>query len=729
MSSSATQATANPRVVRVAVPVPLYREFDYGLPADAPQVNAGARLRVPFAGRLVTGICTDPSPGDPHPEVRLVDGIIDPDDGFGSHLRSLAQWLASYYHHPLGEVFSVMLPAALRSQAEPAAQAEERYFRAIGSAAELTRAPKQAAAWQQVHGIGIASASELRAAGIDKRTVDALLKRGLLITAESAPEEREPEPQLTTEQAAAVQAITAAHAFETFLLDGITGSGKTEVYLRALAAQHRAGRQVLVLVPEIALTPQTVARFERRFGTAAIAVAHSNLTDQARAHCWLRCKRGDAKILIGTRSAVFTPFHDLGLIIVDEEHDGSFKQADGLRYSARDVAVKRAQELAIPVVLGSATPALESLHNAEAGRYRHLKLLQRPGRAEPPSFNVLDCRGLPLTGGVSPRLATIIDQHLALGQQALVFINRRGYAPTLLCAACGWLAQCEACEARMTLHQHDGEGPGELRCHHCSRRQPAPLRCPACGHESSLLPVGTGTQRTAEFLQQRYASVPVVRVDRDTTRSQRSLEAQLAIAHRGEPAVLVGTQMLAKGHHFPNVTLVAVLNADGGFFSPDFRAAEHTAQLIIQVAGRAGRAEKPGEVWIQTLQPDNPQLTRLMEAGYAGFAQVELSQRKAAAMPPFAPLALLRAEAPQAGEASSFLHRLRSFPGLTATVLGPAPAPISRVADRYRFQLLISADSRRELHAALKQLTARITEKPPPRGLRWSVDVDPFDTL
>jgi primosomal protein N' (replication factor Y) len=433
----------------------------------------------------------------------------------------------------------------------------------------------------------------------------------------------------------------------------------------------------------------------------------------------VKCRDGSAAVVVGTRSAALAPFKALGLIVVDEEHDGSFKQTDGLRYSARDVAAVRARTLAIPLLLGSATPSLESLHNVGRGRYRHVRLTRRATGASMPSMRILDIRGHASTDGISAPLTHVIRRHLGAGGQVLVFLNRRGYAPVLLCTGCGWQAACEGCDARFTAHH----SPPALVCHHCGRRAALPRACPACGHPDPLA-VGVGTQRTEEGLRSLFPDVPVYRIDRDSVRSQRRLEERLAAIHGGEPAILVGTQLLAKGHDFANVTLVATVNADAGFLSADFRAPERTAQLVVQVAGRAGRAERPGEVWIQTLQPDNPVLVRLIADGYPGFAQAELRARQEAGLPPWRPMALIRAESAFADAAVGFL---RELPARLAgvEVYGPAPAPLARVADRHRFQLLLLADARRPLHDALD----RLHDVPAPRTVRWAIDVDPYDAF
>ena len=427
-------------------------------------------------------------------------------------------------------------------------------------------------------------------------------------------------------------------------------------------------------------------------------------------------------MLIGTRSAVFTPFANLGIVVVDEEHDSSFKQGDGLRYSARDVAVKRARTLSIPVVLGSATPSLESLENVRRGRYRYAALPQRAGGASMPRLRVLDIRGQRLDRGFSEILHEVVARHLEARGQVLIFLNRRGYAPVLLCARCAWRASCAHCDARLVYHRvHE-----QLRCHHCDWRCAAPRRCPSCGSDE-LVAVGTGTQRLEEALAERYPHVPLYRIDRDTTRSVRRLAADLAAVQSGSPAILVGTQMLAKGHHFPNVTLVAVLDADNGFLSADFRGPERAAQLIVQVAGRAGRAARPGEVCIQTFDPDNPNLAALIVGGYGGFAQSERELRAAAGLPPFAALAMIRAESEDESKGPVLLNEARQLLAEDEVeVLGPAPAPIARRADRYRCQLLVLAPRRVHLHRALARLAE---EAPAVRGVRWAIDVDPVDTL
>jgi primosomal protein N' (replication factor Y) (superfamily II helicase) len=690
-------------------------------------------VRVPFGRQTLTAICVAVGPSDPHADPKPLLAVLDRANVFGDELYQLAHWLADYYHHPLGEVLAAMLPAPARRGDALEMRTETIWRSTDANRPDLRRAPLQQALLAHIDGRGgCARPAEIEAAGFSTAVVRGLASKGLLrrdrIALDAGPPARPREAalQLNAEQQAVFDRLSGgAGGFRPSLLEGVTGSGKTEIYLRIIDEVRRRGRQVLVLVPEIALTPQTLRRFQRRFGAAA--TLHSNMTDGERLDVWLRCRSGDVGILIGTRSAVLTPFHDLGLIVVDEEHDGSFKQQDGLRYSARDVAVKRAQTLGIPLLLGSATPSLESLVNAATGRYQHLQLHGRAGGARMPDFHLLDIRGHNLRDGISDRLQRIMTTHLNDGGQALVFLNRRGYAPTYLCTHCSWQAECRHCEMRMTVHKR----PEALICHHCGHRESVPHTCPACGR-GDLLAVGLGTQRTEAGLEVMFPGVPLHRIDRDTTRSHHRLQTQLEAIRSGRPAILVGTQMLAKGHHFPNVTLVAVINADSGFLSADFRAPERTAQLIIQVAGRAGRAERPGEVWIQTHQPDNVMLQSLITEGYPGFARRELELRQSAGLPPFRPMILVRAEGPDGAATEACLNDLRDILLHAATsehgnpeVLGPAASPIPRVANRFRYQLMVLADRRGPLHRLIRSITADPLRRP---GVRWSVDVDPYDT-
>jgi primosomal protein N' (replication factor Y) len=529
----------------------------------------------------------------------------------------------------------------------------------------------------------------------------------------------------TPDQAAAVATVGGALGrFGAFLLHGVTGSGKTEVYLQLIERVLAAGRGALVLVPEIALTPQLVARFRTRLAAPVVAL-HSSLADGARLEAWRAASSGRAPVVIGTRSAVFTPMPGLGLVVVDEEHDASYKQQDGFRYSGRDLAVARAQRAGVPVVLGSATPSLESLANAASGRYARLSLPERTGRAGKPRVTVVDLRVNPARDGLSPPAIAAIERHLAERGQVLVFLNRRGYAPTLFCSGCGWIAPCHACDARLTVHQ----SRAVLACHHCGAEETLPFACPRCGNE--LAAVGEGTERVEATLTQLFPRAPLVRIDRDVIRRRGDLEDALAAVNDGRARILLGTQMLTKGHDFPDVTLVVVLAADQGLFGADFRASERLAQQIVQVAGRAGRGDRPGEVLIQTSYPEHPLLKCLVTEGYEGFAALALEERRAAAWPPFSHLALLRADSPARAEAFEFLRAAESVaPDRRAgriRLLGPAPAAMARRAGRHRAQLLVEAPARSALQAFLAAWVPAVAALKPPRTLRWSLDVDPAE--
>ena len=576
--------------------------------------------------------------------------------------------------------------------------------------------------------------------GIDRSAIDApasvlraLADKGWIETCSLAEPRREDTvvPSTHTLNPAQQQAVDTLLAqlgsFKPFLLAGVTGSGKTEVYLKLIEATLARQQQALVLVPEIGLTPQLVSRFRQRF-PVTLALLHSGLTDHERLAAWQLARSGQAPIIIGTRSAIFTPMARPGLIIVDEEHDASLKQQDGFRYSARDLAIWRARLLNVPVVLGSATPSLESLLNVEQERYQQLDLPERAGVARPPTFQVLDVRQQTLQDGLSGPLLERIRQHLDADAQVLLFLNRRGYAPTLMCYDCDWVAECQRCDARMTWHQSDQR----LHCHHCGSQRPVDRVCPTC-QGSDLHPQGQGTERVEQALETHFPDVRQLRIDRDTTRRKGELDRLLEQARCGEGRLLLGTQMLAKGHHFPNVTLVGILDADHGLFSTDFRASERMAQLIVQVAGRAGRHERPGEVIIQTCHPDHPLLQLLVNQGYPAFARAALDERKAAQMPPVTRMALLRAEAPSADAAMGFLESVAariSATGIrTVETWGPVPATMERRAGRYRAQLLLQSGQCGELQRLLSTIVRQLETAKEARRVRWSVDVDPADTF
>jgi len=736
-TSADSQATGA-NYLQIAVARPLRSLFDYSLPPELPVPPIGARVIAPFGASKIVGVVLGHARPDNTERTKPILEVLDTTPVLPETQIDTARWLANYYQHPVGEVCMSLLPTLARRGRAMQLAPDEGYRCASGTSADaakkaIGRAARQLELWEFINAAAehtLLSAEQIRDAGFARPLLKALLDKKLVVQHSTEPTATpiNPEPKglsLTDEQQAALDALLSdQHRYATHLLYGVTGSGKTEVYLQAINKVLQNGKQVLVLIPEIALTPQTLARFQERFG-AAVAW-HSQISDTERLRIWLRCRDGLEPLLIGTRSAVLAPFKDLGLIIVDEEHDPSFKQADGLRYSARDLAVKRARDLDIPLLLGSATPALETLHNARLGRYVESKLLTRPGGAKLPTMRIADIRGVKLVEGIAPEMLDLIKSHIAKGNQALAFINRRGYAPTYLCASCGWQALCPNCEARFTLHRQ----PRELRCHHCGQRSRIPPTCGGCG-SASLIPIGAGTQRTEDALAGLFPDTRLIRVDRDTTRSAKRLEAQLDEINKGEPALLVGTQMLAKGHHFPAVTLVAILDADSGFLAADYRAPERTAALIMQVAGRAGRAERHGEVVIQSMHPDNPVLAALISGGYSAFADTELKHRAEGGMPPFRPIAMLRADGLSPNEPEQLLRSMVKCIEQAADdnlqILGPAPAPMGRVAGRFRSQTMLSATTRRTLHDAVSNVVANA---PPSRHgkLSWSIDVDPYDT-
>ena len=539
--------------------------------------------------------------------------------------------------------------------------------------------------------------------------------------------------KLNDEQELALKSIeqgledkSSGHA--TFLLQGVTGSGKTEVYLQAIEKVLAQGKQALVLVPEIGLTPQTLERFKQRFN-CNIANMHSGLTENERYKNWHQAKIQNASIVIGTRSAIFAEMPKLGIIIVDEEHDLSYKQQEGFRYSARDLAIVRAQREKIPVILGSATPSFESLLNVINQRYQVIELKKRATQAQQPKVKVVDIRGKELQGGLSQKALQSIRHQLDKQKQVLVFINRRGYTPALICSECQWLATCPYCDARFTYHK----SKNKLSCHHCNFQQ-APIKtCPQC-HEGEMHPLGQGTEKVEEILNMHFKKVPVIRIDKDSTEKKHSLQERLDIVLKGEPCILVGTQMLTKGHHFPKVNMVCILDADQGFFSSDFRALERMGQTLIQITGRAGRESQDGEVLLQTELPDHPALQTLMQSGYNEFAKAALEDRKSLSYPPYGYLCLIRADAVHLEQSILFLNDLKTFmEGCIENqinpprILGPAPAPMQKRAGRHRAQLLLQSSSRTTLHQLLSQSTVQITNLPSSKKVRWSLDIDPLE--
>lgn len=661
------QITMN--ILRIALPTPLHQSFDYLADDDLPYLPViGARVKVPFGKRQLIGIIIAIDPPNPHPNNKLkpIIELIDQQPIFDQRLLDLLIWASEYYHHALGEVFSTALPKKIRQ----------------GVQVPLQSTP-----------------SENPTSPFTTLTNDRIL---------------------TPDQQSVLDCIKVHEGFGAFLIEGVTGSGKTEIYLQLIAAQKK---QALILVPEISLTPQTIQRFQERFNLP-MAILHSGMTDKKRYEAWICAKTGSASIIIGTRSAIFTPMVNLGIIIIDEEHDPSLKQQTGFRYHARDIAIKRAQALDIPIILGSATPSLESLYNAQQGKFQHLQLTSRPGGAKVADWQLVDLRQHPANEGLSLPSVQMIKEHLSQGNQVLVFRNRRGFASVLFCPECRWISSCNRCSSRMTIHHH----PKHLQCHHCGKTTTCPKACPDC-QQGELVPLGTGTVRLEEALQQLFPDVNIARIDRDSTRLKGSLIEHLDNIANGKSQLLIGTQMLAKGHHFPNLTLVVLVDFDEGLFSSDFRASERMAQLLLQVAGRAGRAEKPGQVLIQTNFPEQSIFQEIKKQSYSTFCKQMLNFRQMACLPPFRYSAILRAEAVNQHAGKQFLQQLKSDCEslLNSTdILGPSPMPLARKAGRYRWQLLLLNSDRRALHQLLSHITQSIQPKSSLQ-VRWSLEVEPLE--
>lgn len=768
--------------VKVAVPGPFLSPLDYRILAEeadhriatlaldlepeesTESKNAflpvvGGRVKVPFRNKSLIGIVmalSDDAAVDSK-KLKALEDVIDETPIFSTEEMALLSWASHYYHEPIGNVVQTALPKRLREgeSVEVAGVPAWRLTEAGREAEEQIspRATQQKALWQLLQDQGEALTAENLNRSLNqwRLPMKRFQEKNWVVETEKSclhampvrEKTARPGHILNVEQQTAVDAVLAISGFDAFLLEGVTGSGKTEVYLGMIESVIAQGKQVLVLVPEIGLTPQTVKRFEA-YLQAPVAVMHSGLNDKERHCAWSLVKTQQVNVLLGTRSAIFTPFADLGLCIMDEEHDLSFKQQDGFRYSARDCLVRRAQLENVPVVLGSATPSLETLHNALSGRYQHLHLKQRAGQAKMPKVQLLDVRGQAEEEGISLPLRQEVETHLKAGGQVLLFLNRRGFAPVLMCHDCGWQAACPSCDANMTFHQH----VNELRCHHCGYQAKAPLDCPNCG-STSFAKIGQGTERLETVVQQWFPDNKVLRVDRDTTRNKGQMVALTEQASQGRADILIGTQMLAKGHHFPKVTLVGLLDIDQGLFSCDFRAAERMAQLVVQVSGRAGRGEKPGQVVIQTHHPDHPLLKLLVEHGYEAFAKEALKEREQADLPPYLYQVLLRAEAVDANAGWTFLNDvksalnfakmslLRSYLSVNDSddiktemlqgleVFGPVSAPMLRRQGRYRYQLLLQGAHRGLLHQWLAQVETQLYTSNQAKKVRWSLDVDP----
>ncbi|MDG2942009.1 primosomal protein N' [Exercitatus varius] len=731
------------KFIRVALAVPLMRFFDYLLP-DELSVEVGSRVLVPFGRQKRVAITVDfPVRSElPVNQLKQITAVLDEKTIFNAPTWTLLNWAAGYYQAPLGDALFSALPVKLRN-GESAVKKSKTFWKltALGEQAltdgSLNRAKKQAEAAKALSLAPLEKGNNAFAAGIWSALKEKALITEFEQTVESVSWQKtlgelpltkaKNRLTLNKQQALALSRLLFQQGFRAFLLDGVTGSGKTEIYLQFIEETLKKGRQVLVLVPEIGLTPQTVNRFQARFN-AEIDVLHSNLNDSQRLQVWQRARSGQSAVIIGTRSALFTQFHDLGAIILDEEHDASFKQQDGWRYHARDLAVVYAKQLNIPVILGSATPSLESLHNANQGKYTHIILSHRAGRATAAHSRLIDLKKQSVVNGLSGELLRKMDEHLQKGNQVLLFLNRRGFAPVLLCHECGWIATCSHCDKPLTYHQQQRV----MRCHHCASQRPIPMQCADCG-STHLVTTGLGTEQLEKTLKARFPQYGVTRIDRDSTARKGKLENHLNDIKQGKSRILIGTQMLAKGHHFPDVTLVALINVDSSLLSMDFRAEERLAQLYVQVAGRAGRAEKQGEVLLQTHYPDHPLLQRLLHEGYAAFARDALQMRHAMGLPPFSFQALFKAQSRQSEAAEQLLTRIADYfqqwkqaknqPHLQ--ILGAMPAPFAKKADQFRWQLLLQHPSRIELQRALADFHRDWEHKS--SQVRLNLDVDPQD--
>jgi primosomal protein N' (replication factor Y) len=730
-------------ILRLAIPSPLRTLFDYLPPSDftpaqTAALRPGVRVIVPFGRRQIVGylVTLAQTSTVDHKKLRNVIEILDEEPLISAVMLQVCVWAMSYYQHPPGEVMIAAFAPPLRAGKlhEPLGEpgwALTTHGKGLPDGA-LKRSPKQALALKILQEKGSVVSAFLSQNDISSGVMRTLREKGLVVAQMQKSVSRTPTTgpalSLNEHQLPAVSSITAAlGSFSCHLLEGVTGSGKTEVYLHLVAEALKRGQQVLILVPEIGLTPQTYGRFEQRFD-ANIVCLHSGMTDLQRYRAWEAARDGSAHLILGTRSAVFAPTQKLGLIIVDEEHDNSYKQQDGFRYSARDIAVKRGQLEGCPVLLGSATPSIESIYNASQQRYQHHILPVRAAGSTMPALLAVDVRKQQLTAGLSAALIEAAEKTLTDGQQVLLFLNRRGFAPTLQCHDCGWIAQCNNCDARLTVHRRRHK----LRCHHCAASLQLPQRCPSC-HSSALLTAGLGTEQTEQFLRQRFPSHTIYRVDSDSMTGRDAMQNLSQELLKGEPCILLGTQMLTKGHHFPSVSLVGVIDVDSALFSSDFRGEERMAQMLTQVGGRAGRAEFPGQVILQTHYPDHPALLSMLHTSYAKHARDILKQRVNLGLPPIGQMLVIRTDCSDMNTGEQFLHNLRKQvqvhipPG--TTLIGPLPSPMQRRAGKFRSQMMVMASSRKDAHTAAAIIVAAAQRLPTRQQMKWSIDVDPQDTF
>ncbi|HJL96061.1 MAG TPA: primosomal protein N' [SAR86 cluster bacterium] len=733
--------------VEVLVPVPILEKFSYLLPdqfKEKPPMP-GSRVIVPFGNRDLSGVVWNVGKNNA-PKGRKLKYLIEVLDSkplLDKESLLLADWASRYYHYPLGEVISYFFPPSIRKGKE--AKFAEVKFLELTSKGEflnvedLSKAPNQKKLIELIKEKKDLSQKAATAYGVNTSSINALIDKGFIsrYMRELSPYKKVETPnrnrtrkKLNEEQKFAVDSIIKSeNKNKVFLLNGITGSGKTEVYIRAIQEVINKGKQALILIPEIGLAPQAEERFKKYFGERVLSF-HSAKNDREKIDAWLGASKGLIDIIIGTRSSVFMPMKDIGIIVIDEEHDLSYKQADRFRYSARDIALYRAKIKKIPVVLASATPSLETLNNSLQGKYEMLNLTKRATGASLPRYIPVDLRGKELKEGFSNELIERSEEELKKGNQILIFLNRRGYAPSLICKTCGWLSNCDRCDALMTLHKR----PPKLQCHHCESQKDKPKVCPSC-QSDDFLSYGYGTERVEEFLTQRFSKFPVLRIDSDSTKKKESMNEYIDSINLGKPMVLLGTQLLAKGHHFPEVTLVGILDADSGLYSADFRGSERVAQLMTQVAGRAGRDKKPGKVLLQSYSPDHPQIEELINGSYESFAKNLLKERKSVKSPPFAFQAKIQAESANSYISRDFIKNLinnlkksKAFPK-DIRVVGPLPAIMEKKSGVYRWELNTLSSSRKSLHQFLDLVQASLYSPKTSKKVRWSIDVDPLSSI
>ena len=732
-------------LVEVLIPIPLMEKFSYFPPKNrSNQLKKGSRVLVPFGNRLMVGVVwgfNKKSNSDKR-KYKYIREVLDKTPLLNATSTSLAEWASRYYHYPLGEIISYFYPPSLRKGKE-AKFKESKYIELTNKGSllreeDLSRAPAQLKLISLLKEKKEVTIKSAQAFGISSAVIKGLIDKEYVasFSRELSPYKKhenkdlKPSKKLNLEQKKAVDAINKAQDKNvTFFLDGITGSGKTEVYLQAIQEQISNGKQALILIPEIGLAPQAEERFKDYFGDRVMSF-HSAKNDREKVDAWLGASRGLVDIIIGTRSSVFLPMKNLGIIVIDEEHDLSFKQMDKFRYSARDIALYRAKLEKVPVVLASATPSLETLKNTEEGKYQLLKLNKRATGASLPTFHAVDLRGKELNEGLSNELLEATKSELSNGNQVLIFLNRRGYAPSLICKVCGWVSNCDRCDALMTVHK----SPSKLQCHHCEAQKNYPTRCPSCG-ENEFLTYGFGTERLEEYMKSHFPDVATIRIDSDSTRKRESLSDYLDEIRKGKPMILLGTQLLAKGHHFPNVTLVGIVDADSGLFSADFRGSERVAQMMTQVSGRAGREKKPGRVILQSYCTDHPQIEEIISGSYEKFAKKLLEERKSAKIPPYSFQAKIFAESPKGLVSRDFILSLLNGQNIhrklrdDIRLVGPLPSIMEKKSGVYRWELSIFSKNRSSLHKFLDVMQSKLYDVKTSKKVRWAIDVDPLSSI